>query len=75
MIENVAKKIGMNFFQTSSMYTWMQYFIFLIECKVTFLKFGGHQTDFIPSIWLGKVLNYQFSPKLIKYVFCDKHIK
>jgi hypothetical protein len=35
-------------------YEWL---LVLLEYKVTFVKSGGHQVEFIPSIKLGKILN------------------
>jgi hypothetical protein len=40
MIENVAKKNGMNSFESN---VYMDaILLFLLECKVTFLKYDGH---------------------------------
>jgi hypothetical protein len=53
------KKIGMNYFETKCLhgcyiYEWL---LVLLEYKVTFVKSGGHQAEFIPSTKLGKILN------------------
>ncbi len=53
MKKNVGEKNWYEFFLKFNVYM-DAILLFLLKCKVTFLKFGGHQTDFIPSTWLGK---------------------
>jgi hypothetical protein len=45
------KKIGMNSFETKCLHgcNIFEWLLFLLECKVTFLKSSGHQTKFILS--------------------------